>query len=199
MNPSCCVALVVNRSDVDHSKNPHETMIGLSTPTLHRLRDAANRALGDSAFSELREAGYAGGASVYRAFLEWAATEGAGSVGDLELGEFSDLLEKFFNAAGWGTVRLKPMADVLAVVEIEDCWEAKDSRKSDAPACYITTGALTGFLEQIADYPMAALEYRCQSCGDQKCEFVVGNPAAVQFAYEQIAAGKPIEAISAAK
>ncbi len=174
-------------------------MIGLSTPTLHRLRAAANRALGDSAFTELREAGYAGGAPVFRAFLEWAASEGAESVGDLELGEFSDLIEKFFAAAGWGTLRLRPLADVLAVVEIDDCWEAKDSQRSEAPTCSITTGALTGFLEQIADYPMAALEYRCLSCGDERCEFVVGNPLAVQFAYEQIAAGKPIEAISAAK
>ena len=174
-------------------------MIGLSTPTLHRLRDAANRALGDSAFSELREAGYDGGAPVYRAFLEWAANEGAKSVGDLGLEEFSDLLEKFFAAAGWGAVRLRPLADVLAIVEIEDCWESKDSRKSEAPTCYITTGALTGFLEQIAAYPMAALEYRCRSCGDERCEFVIGNPASVQFAYEQIAAGSPIEAITAAK
>jgi predicted hydrocarbon binding protein len=187
------------RSDVNQQRNPHETMIGLSTPTLHRLRAAANRALGDSAFSELREAGYAGGAPVYRAFLEWAAGEGAESVGELELAEFSDLLEKFFSAAGWGVVRLRPLADVLAVVEIEDCWEAKDWKQSDAPGCYITTGALTGFLEQIAAYPMAALEYRCKSCGDEQCEFVIGNPAAVQFAYEQIAAGSPIEAITAAK
>ena len=174
-------------------------MIGLSTPTLHRLRAAANRALGDSAFSELREAGYAGGAPVYRAFLEWAASEGAESVGELELGEFSDLLEKFFAAAGWGTLRLRPLADVLAIVEIDDCWEAKDTKGSETPTCYITTGALTGFLEQIASYPMAALEYRCKSCGDERCEFVIGNAAAVQFAYEQIAAGTPIEAITAAK
>lgn len=174
-------------------------MIGVSTPTLHRLRDAANRALGDSAFSELREAGYEGGAPVYRAFVEWAATEGAESVGDLELGEFADLLEKFFASAGWGTLHLRPMAEVLAVVEIEDCWESKDSSKSDTPTCYITTGTLTGFLEQIAAYPMAALEYRCRSCGDSRCEFLIGNPEAVQFAYEQIAAGSPIEAITAAK
>lgn len=187
------------RSDVDHSKNPHDTMIGLSTPTLHRLRDAANRALGDSAFSELREAGYDGGAPVYRAFLEWAATEGAESVADLELSEFADLLEKFFAAAGWGTVHLRPLGEVLAIIQIEDCWEAKDSTRSDVPTCYITTGALTGFLEQIAGFPMAALEYRCSSCGDSRCEFVVGNPEAVRFAYEQIAAGNPIESISAAK
>lgn len=174
-------------------------MIGLSTPTLHRLRDAANRALGDSALSELREAGYDGGAPVFHAFLEWAAKEGAESVSDLELGEFADLLEKFFAAAGWGTMHLRPLADVLAIVEIEDCWESKNARPSDAPTCYITTGALTGFLEQIARYPMAALEYRCRSCGDERCEFVIGNPGAVQFAYEQIAAGSPIEAITAAK
>lgn len=174
-------------------------MIGLSTPTLHRLREAANRALGDSAFSELREAGYDGGPPVFRAFLEWAAKEGAESVGDLELGEFAELLEKFFAAAGWGTMHLRPLADVLAIVEIEECWEAKNARASDAPTCYITTGALTGFLEQISQYPMAALEYRCRSCGDERCEFVIGNPEAVQFAYEQIAAGSPIEAITAAK
>lgn len=136
---------------------------------------------------------------MYRAFLKWAAGEGAESVGDLELNEFSDLLARFFAAAGWGTVRLRPHAGVLAVVEIDDCWEAKDSASVTAPTCYITTGALTGFLEQIADYPMAALEYRCKSCGDERCEFVVGNPSAVQFAYEQIAEGNPIEAIIAAK
>ena len=187
------------RSDVDHLRNPHETMIGLSTPTLHRLRDAANRALGDSAFSELREAGYEGGAPVYRAFLEWAATEGAESVTELELREFADLLEKFFAAAGWGVVHLRPLGDVLAIIEIEECWEVKNAAKSDAPTCYITTGALTGFLEQIAGYPMAALEYRCGSCGDRRCEFLIGNPEAVQFAYEQIAAGNAIESITAAK
>ena len=173
-------------------------MIGLSTPTLHRLRDAANRALGAAAFSELREAGYEGGASVYRAFLEWAAGEGAESVGELELPEFSELLARFFAAAGWGTVRLRPLGEVLAVVEIDDCWEAKDAPHSEAPGCSITTGALSGFLEQVADYSMAALEYRCQSCGDERCEFVIGNPEAVQFAYERIQAGTPIEAIRAA-
>lgn len=187
------------RSEVHQAGNTHESMIGLSTPTLHRLRDAANRALGDSAFAELREAGYEGGGPVYRAFLDWAAGEGAESVADLELGEFAELLKRFFAAAGWGTVTLRPMADVLALVEIEDCWEAKGAKHSDAPGCFITTGALTGFLEQVAAYPMAALEYRCRSCGDRQCEFLIGNPAAVQFAYEQIAAGNPVEAIRAAK
>jgi len=168
-------------------------MIGLSTPTLQRLRDAANRALGDSASSELREAGYLGGEAVYRAFLEWAAGEGAESVGELDLGEFSDLLEKFFSAAGWGMLRLRPLGELLAVIEIEECWEAKNAKRSEAPSCYITTGALTGFLEQVAEYPMAALEYRCRSSGDERCEFVIGNPSAVQFASERVAAGKSIE------
>jgi predicted hydrocarbon binding protein len=168
-------------------------MIGLSTPTLHRLRDATNRALGDSAFSELREAGYDGGAPVFRAFIEWASGQGAESVSELELDEFSDLLERFFAAAGWGTVRLRPLREILAVVEIEDCWEAKDTKKSDTPTCYITTGAMTGFLEQIAGYPMAALEYRCRSCGDERCEFVVGNPDSVKYAYERLASAKTLE------
>lgn len=171
-------------------------MIGLSTPTLHRLREAASRALGDSAISQLREAGYEGGAPVFCAFLEWAAGEGAESVGELELGEFGDLLERFFAAAGWGSLRLRPLADLLAVVEIDHCWEAAEATSSGVPSCYITTGALTGFLEQIAEYPLATLEYRCRACGDQRCEFVVGNPGAVQVAYERIASGKSVEGMA---
>lgn len=182
---------------MDNQANPQATMIGLSIPTLLRLREATSRALGDSALAEFREAGYEGGASVFTAFLNWASGEGAESVVELALDEFGDLLERFFASAGWGSVRMRPLNELLAVVEIDGCWEAASVLPSAVPTCYITTGALTGFFEQIGVNPLAALEYRCQSCGDARCEFVVGSPASVQDAYERIARGTGIDQLVA--
>jgi predicted hydrocarbon binding protein len=163
--------------------------IGISMPTLRRLRDAAARDNSEAAIDALREAGYEGGASVYRAFTEWAAGEGAESVHDLDIEEFGQLLARFFSSAGWGTLTLKPIGEMLALVELDDSWESDPARAEPFPGCHITTGSLAGFFEQLSSAELAAFETSCRSSGDARCEFVLGNPDAIQFAYEKISAG----------
>ena len=80
-------------------------LVGIALPTLRELRSrilASNDA--EDAVAALRDAGYAGGESVYAAFEQWLAESHATSVdaGELNLDEFGEASSKFFRDAGWG-------------------------------------------------------------------------------------------------
>src|SRR4029079_4955552 len=78
-------------------------LIGLAQRTLRdlRLRVAGASRCGPDA---LREAGYAGAASLFDAFETWLAERHSDKVEDLDLEEFSRVAGEFFQAAGWGRV-----------------------------------------------------------------------------------------------
>ncbi len=171
--------------------DPHFTeLIGVAPESIRVL---ASQDAGTASIDTLREAGYAGGRALRSAFGRWLIERSAGNAEDLSLDEFSSLAAEFFSDAGWGRLSLKPLHDALAVMDIDDCWEAREG----ASGCHITTGSLAGFLATLTDYPVAVMEVECGGHGGGPCRFLAGNDAMMHDAYERISAGERWETIGA--
>src|SRR3982750_3754003 len=99
-------------------------LIGLAQRTLRDLRLRVAGASGGGP-DALREAGYAGSASLFDAFETWLGDRGESKAEDLSVDDFSDRAGEFFQAAGWGRVTFRSLHDTLAVIDIEHCWEAQ--------------------------------------------------------------------------
>lgn len=158
-------------------------LVGVAIPTLRELRAAVLQANDpDAAVMALRDAGYAGGDAVHAAFEQWLAESGVDSdTGDLALHEFGEKTTKFFRDAGWGEVKFSPDEDEgIAVLEIDNCWEA--DADSESGGCQITTGVLAAFFGKIAGYPVSVLETECSSGG--RCQFMLGNAETMQYQWE---------------
>ena len=166
-------------------------LVKLAKETLTHLSASAESAAGVEA---LRDAGHAGGAALYAAFAESARESGETDPAEMGLDEFSSLAGEFFADAGWGRLRLRSSHDALAVVDIEDCWEAG---AESARGCHVTTGVLAGFLSPLADYPVAVMEVECASEGSAGCRFLAGNAEMMDDAYRRLLAGENWETIGA--
>lgn len=168
-------------------------LVGIAIPTLRELRSAVLSASEpDHAVNALREAGFAGGESIYAAYEQWLAetgitnpSEGRSDSGQLAIGEFGRATSRFFRDAGWGDVSFSTNEDEgVAVVEIANCWEG--SASSVAPGCHITTGLLASFFGKIAGYPVAVLETQCCRGEGTSCRFLMGNSEVMQYQWEQL-------------
>ena len=164
-------------------------LVTIAGETLKRLRGSAESGAGADA---LRAAGHAGGAALYAVFAEQVRSNGGGDPAELTLDAFSEKANAFFSEAGWGSLRLRSSHDALAVIDIDDCWEA-----SAGGGCDVTTGVLAGFLAPLADYPVAVMEIECSSEGSASCRFLAGNAEMMDDAYERLRAGEEWERIGA--
>ena len=165
------------------------SLIGTPAETLAALRSAASTQAG---VDTLRAAGYSGGATLYGTFRN--------SLGDdadpaaMTLDDFSARAEDFFREAGWGRLRLHSAEDALAVVEIDQCWEATAGGREGG--CHLTTGALAGFLAPLADYQIAVMEVECARDTGATCRFLAGNTDMLDEAYERLVAGEGWESVA---
>lgn len=162
----------------------------LANETIRRLRDTAESAAGAGL---LREAGHAGGSALYAAFAEQVRAAEGTDPAEMSLAEFSEKANSFFSEAGWGNVRLRSSHDALAVIDIDNCWEAE----SGSGGCHVATGVLAGFLAPLADYPVAVMEIECGSEGSASCRFLAGNAEMMDDAYERLRNGEDWERIGA--
>lgn len=141
--------------------------------TLVRLRESVLQS--SAGVDVLREAGYAGGNSLFQTFEEWSREKHGGEVLGLPLAEFSERCADFFSSIGWGRLTVKEGENGTAIAEIEDCWEREGS---DQSGCHITTGLLSAFFGKIADHPLAVLELTESSAAS--CKFALGNAGTIQ-------------------
>ena len=168
-------------------------LIGIAIPTLRELRGAtlASLSAGPSgetdAVDALREAGYAGGETVYEAFEQWLLELESAAAPDLTLDEFGARAADYFRAAGWGFVEFDPRQnDGIATMTIGDCWEVDRSSAAAGPSCHVTTGMLAAFFGRLAGYPVSVLETECGSTGAERCSFMLGNSAVMTFKWEDM-------------
>jgi len=166
-------------------------LVTIAGETLKRLRGSAQSNAGSDA---LRDAGYAGGSALYAAFAAQIRNSGGADPAEMTLAEFSEKANSFFSEAGWGGVRLRSSHDALAVIDIDNCWEAEAA----GGGCDVVTGVLAGFLAPLADYPVAVMEIECGSEGSASCRFLAGNAEMMDDAYERLRAGEDWERIGAA-
>lgn len=168
------------------SENRFQHLIGISMPTLRTLRDAAAKdPSGGEAIDTIREAGYAGGGSIFDAFSGWALEETGKAADALPVAEFSGLAGRFFESAGWGRLELTSIGDDVALASIDRSWESEGAAPQEFPACHLTTGSLAAFFERLADYPLAVFERSCRAAGGERCEFVIGNSEMIEHVFEQ--------------
>ncbi len=162
-------------------------LVGIAIPTLKGLRLAVlSSTESGAAVNALREAGYAGGDSVYAAFESWLGESGDGhaDAGALSIEQFGEKAAEFFRGAGWGNVEFsQDETEGTAVVDITDCWEGGTA---GAPGCHVTTGVLAAFFGRIAGYPVAVLETECCSADSSRCRFIMGNAEMMNYRWEEL-------------
>lgn len=164
-------------------------LVALPRASLAALRGALARDLGGGFATYLQEAGYAGGESVFAAFRAWLGSAGGGDAESLDLETFQAWATDFFRAAGWGSLAISPLHDVVAQVDSDDWAEADPESGMPYPACHYTTGLLADFFGRTAAAPLAVLEVECRSSGSPRCRFLVGSAEVMGHLYERMSAG----------
>ena len=179
---------------------PTHQMLVLPRASLAALRGTLVRDAGPSAASDLQEAGYAGGDAVFASFGDWlrGREEQAPPPEGLELAAFQRLASAYFRAAGWGSIEISTLHDLVAVLDSPDWGEADPANASDHPGCHLTTGIFADFFGRLAGSPLAVLEVECRSAGDPRCRFLIGNADVMNDLYDRMANGASYEAAAAA-
>lgn len=171
---------------------PASQCLALPRASLAALRAALVRDTGGGFATYLQEAGYAGGEAVFAAFKAWL-TERSEDVDSLDLDAFQARGTEFFRDAGWGSLRITTLGDVVAMVDSTDWAEADPVSAMPYPACHYTTGMLADFFGRTATAPLAVLEVECRSSGSAQCRFLVGATEVMGYLYERMAAGESYE------
>ena len=171
--------------------------LALPRASLGALRSALIRDTGGGFATYLQEAGYAGGEAVFAAFKSWLADRGE-DVEALDLAGFQSRATEFFHDAGWGSVAITPVGDVVAMVDSRDWAEADPLSALPYPSCHYTTGMFADFFGRTAAAPLSVLEVECRSSGGPHCRFLVGATEVMGHLYERMAAGEPYEAAAKA-
>ena len=170
-------------------------LIGLAQRTLRELRLRVAGASGGGP-DALREAGYAGAPSLFDAFETWLADRGSGKAEDLAIDEFSQRAGEFFQNAGWGRVTFHSLHDALAVIDIENCWEAQLHGEGER-GCHLTTFYKGNFGPQMiaAAQKRAGLDVRVIATWQERDAF--RSAEMLEHAYERVARGLGWESIGA--
>lgn len=171
--------------------------IALPRASLLALRAALIRETGGSFATFLQEAGYAGGEAVFAAFKSWLSARGE-DVDALDVAAFQERAADFFRIAGWGSITIAPVGDVVAMVDSTDWAEADPLSALPYPSCHYTTGMLADFFGRTAAAPLAVLEVECRSSGSPHCRFLVGATEVMGHLYDRMAAGEHYEAAAQA-
>ena len=167
--------------------------LALPRASLAALRAALIRDTGGGFATYLQEAGYAGGEAVFAAFRSWLSERGE-DVESLDVAAFQARAADFFHDAGWGSLAIATIGDVIATVDSTNWAEADPVSALPYPSCHYTTGMLADFFGRTAAAPLAVLEVECRSSGSPHCRFLVGATEVMGFLYERMAAGEGYEA-----
>ena len=171
--------------------SPGQNMVTLPLTTV-RFLTAERGGEGDPVHA-LRSAGHAGGAELAHSFDAWVRARDGTPAGELPLETFNGRVAEFFALAGWGTLRMSSLHDVVAAVDIAENWEPRTGGVPGGPVCHLTTGALAAFFTTYASYPLAAIEVKCAAAGAHHCRFLLGPAHVLEELYDRAAAGGDYE------
>ena len=164
-------------------------LLAFPLPSLAALRAALIRDSGETGAGYLQEAGYAGGESLFGAFRAWLAARGRPEPDVLSQDEFEAEAANFFREAGWGSLTIKSMHDVVAMLDSENWSEADPMIGMQFPSCHFTTGMFADFFGRMAAAPLAVLETECRSAGAHRCRFLVGSAEVMGHLYQRMSSG----------
>ncbi len=168
-------------------------MLALTRSSLATLRAALLRDGGPDAAIYLQEAGYAGGDALWSAFGKWLSERSDIPAESLDVESFEQRASEFFNDAGWGSLRIGSLGDVVATLDSDDWGEASPDSQMEHPCCHLTTGMFADLFGRIAGAPVAVLEVECRSSGASRCRFLVGNPQVMEQIYDDMGRGVSYE------
>ena len=164
-------------------------MLALSRATFDALRAALMRDGGLAGATQLQDAGFVGGDSLFGSFRAWATDRFDTEPGELSAEEFGKIASEFFREAGWGSFELGALYDAVATVDTADWQEADPATVLEHPGCHLTTGILAGFFAAAGNAPIAALEVECRSAGNPRCRFLIGAGPVLTHVFEQVERG----------
>jgi len=170
-------------------------LVALPRQSLAALRSALMRDLGGGYATYLQEAGYAGGDAIFATFQGWLAGRGvnADSVG---FAEFQGLAAEFFRDAGWGTLEVGNLNDVVITLDSTDWAEADPTLNIGFPACYYSMGLLADFFGRLAGSALSCYEVECRSNGASRCRFLLGSAEVIGQVYQRMTEGRTyVEAV----
>jgi predicted hydrocarbon binding protein len=173
-------------------------MLALTRASLATLRGALLRDGGPDAAVYLQEAGYAGGDALWSAFSSWLEEHREESPERMDVRTFELRASEFFRDAGWGSIAIGSLGDVVATLDSADWGEADPGSGIDHPCCHLTTGMFADLFGRLAGAPVAVLEVECRSAGAERCRFLVGNPQVMEQIYDEMGRGRAYEEAVAA-
>lgn len=163
-------------------------LLALPRQSLAALRTALMRDLGGGYATYLQEAGYAGGDAAFASFREWLSSRG-GDADAVGFAEFQELAAEFFRDAGWGTLAIGTLSDVVVTLDSADWAEADPALNIGFPACYYSMGLLADFFGRVAEAPLACYEVECRSNGAERCRFLLGSAEVIGQVYQRMTEG----------
>lgn len=164
-------------------------MLAITRDALTALRAALMRDTGPAAAGYLQEAGYAGGGALFDAFRRWLGSRGLGEPASLSVEVFQQEAAEFFRLAGWGSLQVGALHDMVATLDSPDWGEATTDSVLEHPGCHLSAGIFADFFGRVADAPLAVMEVECRSAGADRCRFLLGSTDVMQAVYEQMSRG----------
>jgi predicted hydrocarbon binding protein len=156
--------------------------------TLRQLHQSLLRDAPDHAVNILQDAGFAAGEGIYRAFGSWLTDQaGIPSPQELDAARLSDMLSRFFQFTGWGTLAISPLGAALAIDSAD--WAEAEPGSAETAMCFFSAGMLADFLTRLSEEPVAVMEVECRSKGDVQCRFLSASPVTLNAVYEKITQG----------
>jgi predicted hydrocarbon binding protein len=169
-------------------------MLTVTRASLLSLRAALLRSGDANAAVTLQEAGYAGGTALFESFKNWLADRTHVAVQDLPVDAFEHRASEYFSEAGWGTLYVGTIDEVVATLDSPDWGECDQNLGAQQPSCHLTTGMFADLFGRLAGAPVAVLEVECRSAGQERCRFLVGSPEVMDAVYEEMGNGADYEA-----
>ncbi len=165
-------------------------VLGIGPQALHALRTALEQSLGDEAAACLQEIGFAAGEGVYTCFCQWLIERA--NIDDpakLDAKSLEEALSEFFQALGWGTVRLERIGDAGLAIDVAAWAEIEPGRAAGNPSCPISAGMLSDFMGRLAGETVAVMEVEAAGGEDRRCRFLAGSPDTLQAVFDAMTAG----------
>ena len=139
----------------------------------------------------LQETGYSTGDELYAHLLKWLPTyAGVSDPSELDATVLGEVLSEFFQALGWGSLKVERLGNAGLTIDSTDWAEAVPGTNAASPYCFYTSGLLSSILGKLAGADVAVMEVECRSCNDARCRFLAGSPETLQAVFEAMTAGK---------
>ncbi len=168
-------------------------MVAMSRQALAAIRTALLRQGGPDGAAVLRDAGFAGGETVFTSFSEWLRTREQVDPDELSVEDFQRRAAEYFRDTGWGSLTLAELGGVVATVESPNWEEADPEYGLDHPGCHFTTGLFADFFGRVSDEPLAVLEVECRSMGHERCRFLLGSGDVMNYVFDALERGERYE------